>query len=673
MGWRPQLWGAGGLLHPVVALGGGPLPVALPAPPGTDIAAYPDAAAVFRAGSDVALALATRMVEWTSCVIFEPNEERLQAEQSFTSLTGRRGLVWAAIAPGVADLTGLRHLGIVCGYQLFEANLDRPADRAILVREHLLRDERQLILSRHPSDAIGAPQTTVRASRPFFVFAERWPGSDDLGEVQSIASGSQSLTLPGVSGEIKLRIEPPPAPAVVPIEVSVFQRDSAFEAVVERRLQIRVDSRFPLTDVPCHASLEIEDVLLAYGADRLASLPMTIPASSTLFVPLYDDSVRAKLLASGRGLLTLTIGRSVSVHVHLQRAPAAVEWNGERPTLIGTAAATTLASATARSPHRFAPVGAATVPVRGAAAYGLLLDDGRIVDPVLVLTSQIFNWDDISASFGADVGSRRLFDGGRGIAELARARVTWARGLGTSLAALGAKAGVVRQFDEPLLIDLCGRVWLEAEHATQSGATTDPFLALWRMALDRKLITVPESAGANEVEAFASAFAGQARRHDPEWPGSNIEPAEGAMDDALNAAFSEALLALHAGGQLLDVEDDFDFGSPHEDWTAAAEEAIAYIQRPRLMSLIAPREGARVLGCKSYNGLTIPELAEDLAAWTQAWALPRARLSVEDAGCALLLWLSPAACDDADGTVRIIARDSFAARAVRYAALRLGA
>jgi hypothetical protein len=49
-----------------MALSGGPLPVALTAPPAAGIAAYPDAATVFGAGSEVALALAARMIEWSS-------------------------------------------------------------------------------------------------------------------------------------------------------------------------------------------------------------------------------------------------------------------------------------------------------------------------------------------------------------------------------------------------------------------------------------------------------------------------------------------------------------------------------------------------------------------------------------------------------------------------------
>jgi hypothetical protein len=673
--WRPRLWGVGALLHPDSALSGGPFRLALTAPLAGDIGAYPDAATVFGSGSDVALALAARTVEWSPYLVFEPNEERTQAEQVFTlPLTGREGLAWLATASDGTDLTGLRHLGATCGYQLFEANLDTPADRAILVREHLLSDRRQLILSRHPSDAIGAPPGTVQASRPFLIFAERQPGYDDVAEVRTLDRGSHTATLAGVAGNVTLRAEPVAPPPIAPIELVLFERDAAFEGLVEGRLQVRVDSRLPLTDVLCHATLEIDDVLLAYGSYRLPTLPATVPSSCAMFAPLYDDAVRAKLLASGRGILKLIVGRSISVQVPLERAAASVEWDSETPVLVGAVAETMLAAASAQSPHRFSAVAIVASPARGAAAFGLLLSDGRIADPVRILISQSFDWDDLSASFGEDVGSRRLFDGGRGITEIARARVAWARGYCTSLSAIAAKTRVVRQFDEPLLIDLCGKLWLEAERATEADATTDPLVALWRVALERELVQVPEGATRSEAEVFANAFADHARRHDPEWPALNPEPAEGAMDDALNDAFSEALQTLHERGALLDVKEDyFDFESPHEDWIATAKQAIRYVQRPRLASLIARGEGGRVLRRKIYRSLTVPELAEDLAAWSRTWALPRAQLSAEDASRALQLWLSPAACDDADAAVRIVARDPFVARAVRYAALRLDA
>ena len=51
----------------------------------------------------------------TSRLVFEPNKERAQAEQRFTPLTGREGLVWLATASDGADLTGLPRLGVTCG------------------------------------------------------------------------------------------------------------------------------------------------------------------------------------------------------------------------------------------------------------------------------------------------------------------------------------------------------------------------------------------------------------------------------------------------------------------------------------------------------------------------------------------------------------------------------
>jgi len=52
--------------------------------------------------------------------------------------------------------------------------------------------------------------------------------------------------------------------------------------------------------------------------------------------------------------------------------------------------------------------------------------------------------------------------------------------------------------------------------------------------------------------------------------------------------------------------------------------------------------------------------------------LARGHLSAETAAGALQLWLSPAACDDVDAAVHILANDPFVSRATRYAALRLG-
>jgi hypothetical protein len=242
-----------------------------------------------------------------------------------------------------------------------------------------------------------------------------------------------------------------------------------------------------------------------------------------------------------------------------------------------------------------------------------------------------------------------------------------------SLSAIAAKTRIVRQFEEPLVTNLCGRSWSLAEQATRS-RTSDPRDALWQLALQRGLATVPEGMTSSEQDVFARSFRHHAKLLDPEWPTVNAAPSDGAMDDALNAAFTESVIELHEKGRLLDIdEDDCDFGSPAEDWERAATDALRVIRRPALTKLLAPSEGGQQLSRRSYVNLSIAELAEDVAAWTKKWALPRGEFSPEAAASALQLWLSPAACDDVDAAVRVLAVDPFVSRATRYVALRFAA
>lgn len=185
---------------------------------------------------------------------------------------------------------------------------------------------------------------------------------------------------------------------------------------------------------------------------------------------------------------------------------------------------------------------------------------------------------------------------------------------------------------------------------------------------------MPNGITATEKSVFAKAFRLHAKRLDPEWSLTNDVPTDGAMDDALNAAFADAVTELHNRGRLLDVdEDDCDFGSVAEEWERAATDALGIVRRLSLVKFLAPSEGGRQLSDRSYDDLTVAELAEDLSAWTKSWALPRGQLGPETAASALLLWLSPAACDDVDAAIGVLAADPFVSRAARYAALRLGA
>lgn len=666
-GWRPRLWGAGGFLHPDTALSAGPFAIARPVTPSEEDPAYPDAAAVFGAGSAVAAALASRTIDWTSTLLFEVGEDGSQAEQCLDALTGNDGRAWIGRRNGIPGIPGLKMIGASGGYQFFEADLADPNDRGILIHEELLNPKRRATLARHPVDAIGASAGIVRPNRPF-IFHGDVEDTDGSSPPQRLPANGRLAASAGRSA-VRAEVAPPMEFSVV--DMTLFERDGAFEALVEGRLQIRVESRLPLLDVPLSADLEIDGQLIARGRDRVAALPATVPATSPLLASLYHDGVRAKLLESGRGLLRLSVGRSRAMEIPLQRSRSFVEWREDGPQLLDTNAAADLVEASAGSPHRFTPIGSIAPPIRGAKVFGLRFPDGRIADPMKIISSNVFDYGDFTAQFGDDVGSRRMFDRGMGVGEIARARIAWARARCTTLSAIGAKARIVRQFETPLVTALCGLPWSDAEQSTLA-SPTDPHAALWHVAIDRGLAVLPEYVTPDEAEVFARAFAHHARLMDPDWPVASQFPADGAMDDALNSAFSEAVDRLHDEGKLMDLEDDFDFGSPHEYWEAAAMQTLRAIERPALARRLAPSEGRRVLARRSYLDLSIAELAEDMAAWTKAHALPRGQLSPDGAAAALQLWLSPAACDDVDAAVHVLAVDPFVSRAIRYVALRAG-
>jgi hypothetical protein len=339
--------------------------------------------------------------------------------------------------------------------------------------------------------------------------------------------------------------------------------------------------------------------------------------------------------------------------------------------LIGTTLVTELVCASAQSPHRFALANSVTTPERGARAFALRLVDGSLADPIKLLASSSFNLDDLAAKFGNDLGSRLMRENGRGVGEIARARVAWSRALCLTLPAVAVRTRIVRQFEEPLVFDLCGREWCSAEQATLS-RPSDPHEALYLVALERGLAELPNLDMQSVSDRFTAAFVTNARLLDPDWPIGGQAPRDGAMDEALNEGFAEAVKGLQAEGLLLDIDpDDCDFGSPAEAWEEAAQEAIRRIGRSELVQLIAPSQGGRQLRDRYYLDVGIADMAEDLSAWTRNFALPRGYLSPEVACDALQLWLSPAACNNADAAVHVLASDPFVARAGRYVAIRL--
>ncbi len=664
-GWRPQLWGAGSRLHSDTALGDGPFVLTHSDVPRSDHAAYGDAAAVFGEGSTIAANLASRSIEWNDCLLFDVNDERTRGEQRFAPFDLSGGHAWIACRAGMTSLDRLHFIGSVAGYLVFEANLADESARAILSNNGLSAARDRSFAARHPIDAIIAPQGVVRPDRPFTIYR---PGPPiEVSEPRWLRKGEQ------MSGQPRVRCEDTQETDDVPISLSLLERDGAFSAIMERRLQLRLESTHALRSIPLTVELEINGQLIVRTFAELTEVPVTVDQHSPLLQSLYADVVRTRLLESGSGTLRFSVGRLAAIEVPLARPKGAVDWSTTPPTLIEADGSATMACAPANAPHRFTPAPAVIRPERGAVGYVFRFDDGRFADRMNLLANPSFNLGDFAAAFSSDIGSRRLRDGERGSGDIARARIAWSRAQCETLQALAAKTRVVQQFEEPLIYNLCGREWFDQEREDKS-SPSDPHEALYLVALEQGLASLPEGVSERYARDFADAFAVRARRLDPDWPLRRSAPRDDAMDDALNLGFTDAVNALQERGWLAGIDpDDWDFGSPEDAWSSAAEEAVRRIRRSGLARLIAPDEGGRRLRDRFYSDIGVAEMAEDLAAWSRTFALPRGQLSPEAAAAALQLWLSPAACDAIDAAMRVLVNDPFVARASRYAAIRMEA
>jgi hypothetical protein len=661
-GWRPRLWKAGPFLHPDNALSGGPFSLSMADCPAALTQPYGDIGQVFADGSDIVRLLTGRTIGWTSLLLFDVNDDRHSAEQRLSPFYGHAGRVFIGSRVGATPPGGLRAIGRLCGYDFFEADLKSADDIAALRRVGAWTERASVVVARHPDDAIGCPPNVVRPGNPFVVFDSS--SLENLPEPQT-ADRPGALKATGIA---RLRCEKTEPVDAGLITVMAPERDRFFAAIVERRAEIRLESTLSLRNLDVRAHLMSGETLLAVGRMTVAGLPATLDASAPLFAPLLDDRARAALLAAGRGALFIYVAEMLVCEIELQRSNAMVIWGDDgRPQLADQSQDGRLVAADAGRPHLFLPVEGEPCLKDGVAAYGLELSDRRMAEPIRIRVPARIGLGDLSADFGSDV-SRRLFDAGLGVADIALAKLNWSRAIGDGLLFTGVKQRVVRQFDAPLIERLCGGPWLRREERTREDGV-DPHHALWRQILRQELAELPDGLDNFAQDLFRRNFRRHASELDPDWPSNTDVPLDGAMDEALNRCFADSFMTLQEKGLFAEVDTDFDFGSETEAWNKAALEALRMTRREGLARLIAPEEGGRQLQGRPYD-VGLVDLAEDLASWTKRYALPRAHVDSDLAATCLQLWLFPAACEDAIPALKVMANDPFVSRAIRYAALR---
>ena len=663
-GWRPRFWGQGTPQHSDQAFGSLPVLLNLNRIPADDDTAFPTADETFGGGSSVAGALRARRVDWAAPMVFLHDADTDIADRAPAPLRRDRGQVWLLEPAGREPQLPI--IGKLAGRVIRCADLTNSGDRQTLQALGLWQGEvgtgPRRRLARHPVDAMTLRSGQVRPGVSFCVF--------DLTSFEtSRLARNERRSLTEVDGLRELTAKTVASDAdPSPPEIFVFDRQSTFDALIEQRLLVRIDSALGTAEWSVEAMIVCEGQVLAYTRQTVTQDGHGVRADSRLLRALQSDHIRARLLETGLAVLRLRVGNHPWETVTLARSDGEVDWDQNDPSA-SVSRATGVVAAPAPRAHHFYPTSAIAAPPAGAVAFAVRLDDGRLASPSLILASNRFELGDLSTNFSDLTGSRQLLAEGRGVLDVARARRAWASAVCRSLASVSARIRVVQQFEAPLVDALCGAKWRALE---QTGVfNIDLGAALFISITSLGVIQMPEDFGVEDIARFERAFVDSIAKACPTWPDEELD--DEAADTALTAAFEATLLAAQAEGRhnLLDPED-YDFGAPGDAWRSASEQAQLSALGSPLLRLIAPTRGAEILARRPFLAADLAETATFLADWAMAWCLPRSHISKELACSSLQVWLSPGAADT-DAAVRQMARDTFFARAVRYVALRMAA
>ncbi|MCB4821249.1 hypothetical protein [Roseicella aerolata] len=662
-GWRPRLWGGGPPVPPDHALGTLPIPIGMNSPPSG--AAYGDTDAVFGPDTPAARALAARTVDWSLPILFLESGDDA-AQRATAPLSQQEGKLWIATAPADPGWAGFPIEGEVCGLVIRSADLSSSATREALTAKGVLQVRGQLSPSRRcvrsPVDAIAKPRRVATVGRALFIAAA------DAGSGEVIRLNRRGGSAATTAASLGVRIVEPFSVGEALPAVQIFERDSLFDAILQQRLHLRLESRFGIGEWPLEITLLSAGKILAHARERVTT-GSQLSSSGAILKSLYRSDVLETLVDNGRGELRLRIGHAYRESIPLAARRGEVDW-GPDPSAAFARSIPGIVRAEAPRPHRFTNVQAVDEPTHGATLLAVREGENGYAVPGLIVATDRMNLNDLAADLSDLSGLRRLRGAGAGLRTLVEARRAWSTAVCPSLAAHAVRARVVKQFEEPLVLALCGRGWADAE-AREREVPRDPGKALFLAARHLRLFELPEAFTPGDVSRFGYAFVRLLQSESPSWPCNPVDFDPALADQALADAYSETLSLANTEGRLPEVgADDHDFGSPEEDWHRACELALSAVFRTGLLELIVPQAGVEALRGHPYQGAELADCAELLAAWSATHCLPRGHLTLDAAMAALQFWMAQEDRGIHSDALRAMAHDPFVARAVRYAALR---
>ena len=304
-------------------------------------------------------------------------------------------------------------------------------------------------------------------------------------------------------------------------------------------------------------------------------------------------------------------------------------------------------------------------------------DEGRLSCAAILMPAGGLRFGDLDLPETLNVGRLPLDVGGRsGLIRTAEALITWRSAFAPSVVAEALRGRVTRLIEDSLVSALCGKEWLVAERRMRE--MTGGFYRLLAMiACEQKLAMgdeeffsyLPPEYEATLIRCLEASF--RAALPSPE---TIIQPESDdweELDNAVNNAWEDMIDTMNSGEE---PELWSDANGRDRSWHKAIDAARDASKLPQFLKWLLPKRRAEALVAFEYEGSSFSDLVAELEASHQDISRSGGRwITSADMRSLLLLFMSPMELTkdpDWRGRIARFGSERFAARSIRYAALR---
>jgi hypothetical protein len=439
---------------------------------------------------------------------------------------------------------------------------------------------------------------------------------------------------------------------------------------------VEIASPAAIQNAMLYLSIETVGGMIAQAEVLLDSLPAVIGLDGDAFQSVRNAaSLLAKAGTPARVLISLS---GIATHEQVIR-PRFWRWRLEEGNLLwhgpNGEIATALISDPTVDPLKFTPASGAKKPKTLLVVPKIDGDSGMFSGVLLTNIVGLRPGDFVEKSMKPFTRSLEGFGNESGLRAGFDALVTWRTATTTNIFGTTIQGVASQVVEDQIVRAICGENWLKCERQ-QRMLSGNFYRRLVQIACLRHL-----AMGGDAFDPLKPEFEPRLKEHlekqfrialpDPSiivFPQSEYWP---ELDDAVNAAWDAMAVDIRSqGGE----PPDGDAGAGDREWQKAVEHAREAVKMRPLLNMLVPKERAQQLEYFDYEHATFDDLVReveachiDIARSGGRWIIPA------DFKALFRLFLSPARlAEDPDWRIRLerFASDRFAARAVRYSAVR---